>query len=219
MKYVISSVLYVLILSSCGQQNSNGKYFEGRIEYKISYIAYDNKVTEGMLAERNGTKMIYSFKDGNYMKEYYTREGDLIQKRIYNRADNQMYMITNDTVYTYSPARSSFKLTSIKQGQDDVAFDRVCHHYYMELTDSITHNKMKYEYYFDPTLKINPIWYAKYTEGDWNKVMDKVKCIAVKYTNETSVFKQIHTASKVEIERFDLSDFIIDPTLPKKHLN
>ena len=99
MKRLILLIFSITLLSPSDYSASleKTKYFEGQVIYDIEYTPYNKTISPNKIKEMVGSKMILTFKKGNYKKEYFSPNGKLLQERILNLKDNKSYMSTKDS--------------------------------------------------------------------------------------------------------------------------
>jgi hypothetical protein len=221
MRKIILFLLGLSVLTSFYFIQKSKDYFEGRVEYEVSYQPFDTRFNEEDLLENDGSKIILTFKEGNYKREYYGKTGKLIKKVTYNQKENVLYIVANDTIYYYSPVGTYMQLNKLIQGKDEKVLNQVCKSYYVELFDPLAPAPIqttKYQYFVDPQLSVNPDWYRQFTEGSWDKIMASLNSITLKHTMEQEWYKQTVTATRVDRRKIELAEFKIPDHLPRKEL-
>src|SRR5690349_21098468 len=82
-------LLIILTISIHGQ--SQKRYFEGVIEYNVDYTSYMQGVSDNEIKVREGAKIMFYYKDGNYLREYIDEAGYTIRKMYYRKDRNMIY--------------------------------------------------------------------------------------------------------------------------------
>jgi len=192
------------------------KYFEGIVEYDITYQTSNPEINTEGLKEIFGTKLKFYHKDGTYMREYFNDQGNSIRKFIYLTATNRLYIIealNTDTIYYSDASEKLFDNYQLTNGPADTVLDCVCpstvikYRYYEKLIgDTLS---MKMEYFFCHKLAVNPEYYKNYFV--WYDIVKKQKSVAIKFSEETeNLFKLTYTANKIEQTKLSKEIFDFD---------
>ncbi|MBD0295803.1 MAG: hypothetical protein ICV84_11490 [Flavisolibacter sp.] len=73
MRKTLLFLLGLIVLTSFYFIQIRRGYFEGRVEYEVTYQPIDDRFNAEELADSYGSKVIFTFKEGNYKREYYTK--------------------------------------------------------------------------------------------------------------------------------------------------
>lgn len=169
------------------QSDSYEKYFEGQITYQIEYSPYSTKFNKERIKELIGSKMIFTFKNGDYKKQYYSPRGELVQERILNLKDNKSYWRTHDsdTVFWIDILKNESP-TTFEILKDSILQDYPCKVIKAMTSTSISGKKtdekkveIETVYKYAKNLPVNPNWYQNYNEGNFNQIIKYGKGIAI----------------------------------------
>lgn len=175
---LITQLLF--IGSSLGQNDI--EYFEGQIIYDIEYSPYDNSFESENLKELMGSKMILTFKDGDYKKEYFSPSGKKLRDVKLILKDKKMYSkrFDSDTISWVDITENDTKITFEKLA------DSIVEGYSCRVLDTEITVRWNNEYYlveglyiYAQELPINPAWYSDFNEANYNEIMNIAKGIAI----------------------------------------
>jgi len=179
-------------------------YFEGVITYNISYKPYSDTYDADKLKDYIGSKMILTFKNGNFKKEYYSRDGLLLNVRFCDLQEKKAYSqnIKNDTIYwidiTKNDSETTFKRIkdSIILGYKSRALET-----HSTVRMNIYSNKpmeISGKYYFAKELAVDPNWYEDYNEGNYNEIIKVGEGMQLIIINNGIFWTQEIVVKKVE---------------------
>jgi len=224
MKIIIPLILLINIscLSKKNSNNFKDDFFEGVITYNIEYKSINEGSTSERLKKIIGSKMILTFKNGNYKKEYFSPEGKLLSFRILNLTKNKSFlkMYDIDTLYWFDITKNDSKTTFIKH-KDSTILDHITTGVKTKTTlrmDSYPNRTYECggEYYFAKDLSVNPKWYKNYKEGNLNEIIKIGKGIQLLFINDSESWTQTITAIKIDKQKISnnkikikLSDYSI----------
>jgi hypothetical protein len=192
------------------------KYFEGTVDYDITYAISNPGIPEDALKSYFGTKMTFSHKDGTYMREYFDENGKSLRKYIYLATDNKLYVVDmndTDTVYVSDAAEKLTENYKIVKGPNETILGCNCPSHvitykYFEKAFRDTVNT-KLEYYFCHDLPVNPEYYKNYYI--WYDVVKQEKSVAIKFTEDTEGFFMLtYTGKKINKIKVDDKVFEFD---------
>lgn len=188
---LVSLSQFLFIFHSFAQDEL--EYFEGQIIYDIEYTPTDDRFSAEDIAEWIGSKMILTFKDGNYKKEYFSPDGTKINERILVLKDNKSYSISNDsdTVLWVDITKHSTK-TTFERLEDSTILNHPCTVIKAKATVNMSNEIYKVEalYFYAKDLPINPTWYIDFKEGNFYDIMKLGKGIAVLEVNKGLFWEQ-----------------------------
>jgi len=198
-KNIFLSLFFLFGFSAFSQ-----KYFEGVVEYDITFQSSNPAVNVEGLKEIFGVKMKFYHKDGAYMREYFNDKGNSVRKLSYITATNRIYIthvLITDTIYYSDASEKLYDNYQITNGPTDTVLGCACpskvikYRYYEKLlADTIN---MKAEYFFCHQLLVNPDYYKNYFL--WYDIIKEQKSVALKFTEETgNFFKMTYTATKID---------------------
>lgn len=201
-------IFITLLAFSCNSikhenQNNTG-YFEGVITYEIDYEPYNKHITPDLLKDQIGEKMILTFKDGNYKKEYFAPNGKLLGVRVLNLQENKMYLRSHDrdTTFWFDIRKADTK-TNFSRGNDTIIFNHPA--VVIETTSSVKSSELPdkvYEIsdktYFSKKLKVNPNWYKNFKEASFDEIIAVGKGIRIFEVNKGIYW--IRTTKAIDIK-------------------
>ena len=192
------------------------KYFEGVVEYEITFQASSPDINEAALKRIFGTKLKFYYKEGTYMREYLNENDNSIRKYIYLATNNRMYFVEmkdQDTITFHDASDKPFENYQIVKGETDTILDCSCpswkinyRHFEKNFNDTINFRE---QYFFCHQLPVNPDYYKNYYI--WSEVIKKEKSVALKFTEEMEgYFKIFYTAKKINPVKVDDHVFEFD---------
>ena len=207
----LTFLIFALSISGFSQN-----YFEGIVEYDLTIQSLNPGISEKMLKQAYGTRVKFYHKDGNYIREYLTDEGNSLHKFIYLVKNNRLYISywsNPDTIFYDDAGEKRVKKYQIVKGSGDTVLDCICpsriisYDYYEKRIGDTVH--MKTEYFFCHQLAINPEYYKKYFM--WYDVIKAEKSVALKFVEESeNYFKLTYTATKITNVTLPKETFDID---------
>ena len=210
-KNILALLAFIFCLSGFSQ-----KYFEGVVEYDITFQSSNPALNVDGLKEIFGIKMKFYHKDGSYMREYFNDKGNPIRKFSYVTSTNRLYItdvLKADTIYYSDASEKLFDNYQIINGPTDTVLDCICpsnvitYRYYEKLLGDTL--DMKAEYFFCHQLPVNPDYYKNYFL--WYDIIKKQKSVAIKFSEETvNFFKMTYTATKIEHTKLTKEIFEFD---------
>lgn len=219
--------LYQIILSlfliSCkvGEKPDQSKieYFEGVVQYELEFEPKSDKILESRLQELYGAKVEMLFKNGDYVKNYYSSSGALLRKTYLDLIGNKSYSkdVDNDTIYWVNIARNDSK-TTFKRTKDSLINN---HPTIVLKTSTIVagpgFGNKSYEVegtlYFSKEYLVNPVWYVNYLEGNFNEQIKVGKGIQLLYISENGLWKKSMTAVSIEPKKIKGNEIKFTPPI------
>lgn len=196
-------------------ESSSSNYFEGIIEYTISYDVKSLKYSEPLLKEYFGSKMIKKFKNGNKRDEYYNDKGELIRTSILNIEEKKYCMQYRllDTIYWTNINDTNYD-TKISKKSDSSVNDHQC---WVVRSASIEKDIVATDsiislYYLSKKLMINENWYSAYIDGAHNKVAKLAPGMEYKTMDLEKDYNTIKQATKIVYQNMDSINFKIPET-------
>lgn len=221
--FFILSILTSLI--SPNLIDKKQRYFEGQIEYQINYSSNNPNIDIKELQESRGSKMILTYKKGNYKKEYFSPNGKLVEQRFLNIRENKSYLkkSKSDTIYWFNinnnDSKTNFKLTG---KQSVLNYDCKV----IETKTIVTgpgfggqEYKMEGRYLFAEKLPVNPKWYKNYLEADYNKIIKIGQGIVLEKLYKSDFYEMSIIATSVQHKKISRKSLFIDlDNNPKKEI-
>jgi hypothetical protein len=178
MKQILLLLFSIFLLSFVGY-NPNAekpKYFEGQITYDIEYAPYEKRFKAEKIKEHLGSKMVLTFKDGDYKKEYFAPDGKLLQVRALNLKEEKTYLKLHDsdTIFWFDITKNE-SFTKFEILKDSTVFNYPCK--VVKTNTTMTIKNFSNEsvdldamYLYAIDLPINAAWYENYYEGNFNEI-------------------------------------------------
>ena len=209
-----------IITFSCGTikdtQKEKESYFEGVITYSIDYLPLSDNYSRESLKEFIGAKMILTFEQGNFKKEYYSSNGNLLSQRYLNLDDQRSYSksIGNDTIYWFDITKLDSRTEFIR-----IRDTTILNHPTIGIgTETFVSGvgfgdktfRVVGEYYYSKSLRVDPNWYVNYKEGNFNEIIKVGKGIQLLTISEGLFWAQIISAQSIEIKDIEKSDITLE---------
>lgn len=211
-------ILVVIIACNSGKEltSEHDKYFEGVVTYSIEYTnSFGNIPPDKLeqLKELIGSKMVLTFKNGNYRKDFLSPSGKILGERFLNLQQEKNYHIPHDldTIYWFDITRYDMK-TDFKQIKDSVILNQPVTGV---ATETIISNygerirTIKGIYYYAKELNVNPSWYKNYKESNFREIIKIGKGIQLYYLNEGVYWTQIIQAVDISHRKVKDSEITI----------
>lgn len=206
-------VIYLTFSWNVLSQELPDEYFEGQIFYDIEYKdvkGYSSDQLELVL----GSRMIYTFKEGNTKKEYFSRDGKLLSTRYLDLNESRSCAVYSgiDTIPWFDISENGTEIDFEITG-DTVIKEYEC----KELTTvSVTNSNEKIfelyvKWYYANSLPINPNWYDDYYEGRFNEIMDLVPQIPIEWEVTRDLWKENVKFSKIIYRKVKKNEVSFDP--------
>ncbi len=205
---------------SCGVQQtkligSDDSYFEGIILFNITYEMKRPVASPEELEDILGKTMKYTFKEGNYLQEYFDTKEKLIQRRWFNMDTHLSYLefIDSDTIYYYDPIETDHKLDMLEVLENEEILTHSC-----KVIQTILSPKAGFEelgssnttYSISEDLKIDPTWYANLNDGAYNKIAAIGKGCFLRILKNGPAFDTNLLANRILRKKIDSAEFKIE---------
>ena len=219
MKLILA--LLSLFLLSCKANDrylsSVPNYFEGVVMYEFEYELKDDRFTESQLKENIGARMEMLFKNGNYLRRYFSSSGLLLKEIYLNLEENKSFSknIGNDTIYWININRNDSK-TIFSQIKDSV----IMNHPTVGLKTKTTVTgpgfgdnsfEVTGEIYFSKEFKVNPIWYKNYLEGNFYEQVKIGRGIQLLYIFDGPFWKKRTIAVSIDPKKVKNEEILFRP--------
>jgi hypothetical protein len=211
------NLVFLCIINICCSQD----YFEGVIEYRISYESLNENIPVAFFETELGAAVTAYIKEDRYAMVH-QGTGEMGWSKTIVRLDQG---------FTYTEYEKSDTITKSKFGDEQeilLEFKRNTNDFKTVLNlpcESITLNiKSKDEdalfdeylgkYYFHPKYKLNPEYYKNYTDEYWNLYVEEARAVSLR--NEMVAkpyFKAVQEA--VEITEEKVTDRLFEPNEDK----
>jgi len=200
---------------------SDEEYFEGVIEYSIDYKLINTSISKEKLKRFLGTKIIRSFRKGNWRDEYYNDKGALVRISILNQTNKKYYyeMLGNDTVY-YSDINITNYNTTIEQLSDTTISNHECWTIKsLSVRDCSQSDTVESVFYISKQLKVDSDWFANYIDGGYNEIYKIAPGISIASEHTNADFIQIRKLVSKRNEKIDDSEFKVESNKYVKKTN
>lgn len=208
--------IFLLVIKSYSQE-----YFEGIVNYKISYESLNENIPANVFETQIGTSMTAYIKEDRYAMIYHGK-GKLGWMKTIVRLD-EGYTYTEyekkDTIVKKKFARQNATLIEFKRNKNDKKF------ILNDSCESITlshksNNPDEFftetygKYYFNPKYKLNAKLYKNYTNEFWNLYVEESESISLRNEVELRpLLKSIQEADSINREK--VSKIIFEPNKEK----
>lgn len=192
------------------------KHFEGQITYEIEYTPYNNDFSAERIKALIGSRLVLTFKKGNYKKEYFSPNGELLQERFLILKDKKNYQrtSTSDTIYWIDITKYASK-TVFTVLKDSTFLNHPCT--IVETESIVTIDGFNREpqkvggiFKYAKDLSINPKWYKNYKEGNFNNIVKSAPGIAIQSINKGVYWEQTITMISITRRKVLKSELNID---------
>jgi hypothetical protein len=198
MRAFIALILLLALACSSKTFPSSNEYFEGKIDYTLSFIYKEKEIDTVRLRELGGQFSTFYFKNGNYRQFFDAKN---LKEEIYLTRENKNYLKPNDTD-TLQWKQMSGPVDSILKFEKNTAKKKVLGIVCDEL---IFHYKDKIrKYYYNPdSLRIDPAWYRNFKYLNKNVAAQKMNTLFLQCELEYPQFIAIITATSISHEKID----------------
>ncbi|WP_456441964.1 hypothetical protein [Psychroserpens sp.] len=206
---------------------SKAKYFEGVVEYDLSYKPIHKNATIDFLEQNYGVKEFMYYKNGFYKKVKLNKEGDTVSVIIHNPRLKKIYgthVSSGDTIMTYSTLENVMKSYNMKELKKTVVngkkVNRVELH--LVLKDEFAFDEYRTQntkYYFSKKYKINPNNHKDQMDGFYNEMVNSYPYLVLKMIlNDGYIKEETKVFTKIERKIIDDNTFVIDDSKPIKEI-
>jgi hypothetical protein len=206
MKSILKFTIFCsLTFFSCSSnlQNNPKDYFEGRIDYKVSFKAKLENLDTTFLRSILGNASTFYFKKGNYRQDYDIKD---LQREVYLVKENKSYFKRDqsDTLHWKEMSGPENKVLKFEVNKNKASILNI------DCDELIVHYENKtYKYYFNSeSLSIDPKWFQNFKSFNKNFTTKKMKSLFLKCEIEYPQFIAIITAEKISKE--SISDEIFE---------
>ena len=220
------SILYLIVILTITSCNSDKKttnkidnekeYFEGSITYSIDYVPTSADFETSYLESNIGDNIILIFKNGNYKKEYYSSNGDIVSTRYLDLKRNKSYttMVKFDSVFWIDITKEDTK-TNFTKLKSSIILNEQVEVYNLENFVSYENSKIEKVIStcsYAKNILINPEWYSNYFEGNYNEIVKESPGISLQQINHQKSWKQTITATEIVYRKVNDSEIKFENT-------
>jgi len=200
-KTVALASTVLLTTSFHGQHKDTSKEFEGIITYRV-IVKSQTKEKRNAWQKEYGTMIKFYYKNGNYRMEM---NGNVTKTVIFKANTNTEYYIKMWGIID-SVECSSEKVTL--KNIDDKATDKRILRRKVRLLEETFSDGAIHQYYYDPTIFINPIYWEKHHKAFLDTTFAISKSIFLKYTFQTYDYTLTYKAKNIKFTT--LNDSLFD---------
>lgn len=214
---VVFFCISIMACHNVKQISEKDSFFEGTVTYLVKYQPYTTHFKEEALKEFICSKIIFTFKNGNYRKQYVSSNGKIISERYLDLKHKKSYLkqMDNDTMYWFDITKRDNKAT-FKPLRDTIITNYNLRGIETESvvsvpdlgTDSI---KLKGIFYFSKKYKVNPDWYKDYHEDNFDEMINYGKGIQLFELHKGFFWEQYIYVETVTPETIDT--LVIQPLM------
>ncbi|CAN5564915.1 hypothetical protein BH11BAC2_BH11BAC2_11550 [soil metagenome] len=202
-------VLFFLPVTAFAQHDVD--YFEGSIEYLITYESHLEGVSADQLKMLKGAEMIFSVKNGNTSRAYYDEFHHLIEKKIFltQSCRNYQWSVHNDSTIAVDPVRNTYNTLEFKLLPDTTIDGLILKGIFLVLQSRNEKNAtpVSFTYYFYQDLKADPHWTSCIKDGEWGRALKQMKSWAYWYkVDYPGFYSAVFSATR--INRTSLQDIV-----------
>lgn len=216
-KVKLSTLLFILFISSMSAQ----EFFEGELNYTISYETMNENISPEILEVEFGKSFTAYVKEDRYAMIYHAT-GQQGWMKVIVRLD-QGFSYTefekSDTITKSQFGKNPGTLIKFSRNRDDKRnvlgedCESITLHYQPDESEPFF-QEMRGKYYFNPKYRLNASLYSGYTDGFWNLFVEESESISIR--NETEfypLFKANQEATSI-IEK-EIDSLIFEPNKNK----
>lgn len=187
---------------------SQKNLFQGIIIYDMDYSDKTGQMDEVQSEQYLGNEQKYFIRESQYKS---VMNGLLNVTQLYTGKDTLYSTIkgTDTILYIDTKFQKEKVISSIIKKNQLSVLGYNCNSLELTTSDGII------KYYFNEALRIDKDLYVNHKKGFWYFCLDKTNgALPIKCVTETSDFKLIITAKKIDIKDLDDSDFELPKNLP-----
>ena len=201
---------FIFSISSCQNNSTKRKEFEGKITYEVYVRSKTNKISTDDLQKIYGTRMTKYFKDGNFRMDY---NGEDIKTIYFLKNDNTEFDLRNgiDTLFATTYDQEDRKLTkSTFDKSETIIVSRKCNLLIHQIENTTNY------YWYDPSIYIDPKNYVNSKFSFTNIYFEQSKSPWLKYKYDGENIEINYTAIEISKEEINKNLFEL-PALPMSY--
>ena len=211
---IASFFLLLIITTMSGQE-----YFEGVLEYKVSYESTSEFIPVETLKSEFGTSFTAYVQEGRYAMIYHSTGQFGWMKVIVSLKDGYSYteFEKSDTIMRSKLNVGKEELIEFKRNTDNkkLILNELCESVtinYKPLGPDVFYQEHRGTHYFNPKYKLNAKLYENYTDGFWNLFVSESNAISIRNEAEFfPLFKKVDEATSIVAEEVPDTMFILNP--------
>lgn len=211
---ITSFFLLLIITNMSGQE-----YFEGVLEYKVSYESFSESIPTELLENEFGTSFTAYVQEDRYAMVYHSTGQFGWMKVIVSLKEGYSYteFENSDTITKSRLNIGQEELIEFKRNSDTkkMVLGELCESVtinFKPLASDSFYQEQRGTHYFNPKYKLNAKLYENYTDGFWNLFVAESNAISIR--NETEfypLFKKIDEATSIDTKAVPDAIFKLDP--------
>ena len=211
---LLNFVLFILSLFTIHIVFAQHNYFEGQITYDVNYTPDNDSYSNHSLRMSIGSRIVFTFKDGNSKKEYFNPTGELLSTRYLNLDLDKSFAVYSgqDTVLWFDITENG-SLTEYTYLNDTIIDGYECLIAQAKSSTTVygeTYN-FSSDYCMGKSLRVNPEWFVNYKEGNYNEFVMEMPYIFVESNNHSFYWTQHIKLEKVEARKVKKSEVLYKP--------
>jgi len=220
MKY-FNLIQLVFVFLSVSNGNTQ-EYFEGKIEYMVTYETLSPDIYVSYLEKEIGTSFTAYIQEDRFAMIYHATGEQGWMKAIIRLDENYTYIEyeKSDVIVKTKFGSQDYKFIALRRNLKDQkeVLGELCESVSIEYNDQNSdpfYKNFKGTYYFNPKYKLNTKLYKNYTEGLWNLITEETGTISLRNESEYgNLFKSVEQATA--IEQKSIPNAMFEPNAAKK---
>lgn len=211
----IASIFFLLFIATMSGQ----EYFEGVLEYKVSYESNSEFIPTETLENEFGTSFTAYVQEDRYAMIFHSSGQFGWMKVIVSLKEGYSYteFERSDTIVKSKFNKEQEELIEFKRNSDNkkLILNELCESVtinFKPLDPDSFYKELRGTHYFNPKYKLNAKLYENYTDGFWNLFVAESNAISIR--NETEFFpffKKVDEATSIVAEDVPDTIFDLDP--------
>lgn len=213
-RYFLLIPILILVFgcnTSAVKNEKDKKEFEGKVTYLVRLKSLQEDVPTSFYQQSFGDTMVLWHKNGKTRNSFNGRD---VADIYYDPETNMEYTLRKgiDTLYANSCAKA---IDDLKASHEGEGTERILNRECKKFTNQV--GEIKYHYWFDPGLYVDPGHYKDREFGYLNVYYERCRAICLKYYHEGVRFDMTYEA--IRVEEMELPDSIFSlPDLPQGQL-
>ena len=204
----------ILLTTTSCQRPGGGDYFEGEIEYQIIYKTRDPNFSLTELARLQGNRMVMTFKEGDFVQEYFNSQGRSVRKSIRLKDEHRYYLQFPDldTTYFTDTRYSGHETTFTLLGSQRILGYpcREVHSVAIPKAEYPHFERIDTRFFIATDLAIDPAWYANYRDGGFDHLAELLPGCMLAILKTNDLYDMEIIATEVRPGRVDKKIFTVD---------
>ena len=215
-------IFQAFIVFICISMTNAQEYFEGKIEYTVTYETLSPDIYVSYLEKEIGTSFTAYIQEDRFAMIYHATGEQGWMKTIIRLDENYTYVEfeKSDVIIKTKFGSQDYNFIALKRNPKDQKeiLGELCESVSIEYDDQNSdpfYKNFKGTYYFNPKYKLNTKLYKNYTEGFWNLITEETGTISLRNESEYgNLFKSVEQATS--IEQKSIPNVMFEPNKSKK---